>query len=196
MSSAYGVVYPLWSFHGDTDNRLARLIGEVGVDHITVPVVTGPVVDFRAAPTAGPHHFETQGGWHFQPEREHYHTNEVKPKSADWLRTRNPLPQLVELARKRDLQVHFRVDLPAAFLSAPGHETCAVRNMWDEQVPIAGPCTLHPDYRAMFRGTVEDLLTYAPDGFEFFVDKVVDDRWSRARPARPQTDLDASCFDL
>lgn len=162
----FGVVYPLWSFAGEQDQRLARLIGEVGIDHITVPVITGPVTHFRFEPETGPHYFHTEGGWHYQPERERYGGTDIHPRTADWLKKSNPLPKLMELARRNKVKVLFRFDLRAWIASAHPTSEVMLRNAWDEPMAAAGPCVLHPGFRALFRGSIEDLLRLQPAGLE------------------------------
>lgn len=162
----FGVVYPLWSFAGEKDERLARLIGEVGIDHITVPVITGPVTQFRLEPETGPHYFHTEGGWHYQPEKSLYGGTDLHPRTAEWLKKSNPLPKLAELARRHRVAVHFRFDVRGWLADAFPTSEAIVRNPWDEPMPCAGACIQQPGYRSLLRGAFEDMLSYQPDGFE------------------------------
>ena len=166
MPISLGVVYPLWSFVGEHDERMNRLLGEVGVDHVTVPVITGPLTEFRFDPQEGPHYFHTAGGWHYPPNREYYGGSDVRPRAAEWVKTRNLLAEMVELVRKNGRRVLFRLDVRSALASLFPTGDFIVRNAWDESEPSSGACNNHSTTRLFLRGAIEDLLGYSPDGIE------------------------------
>ncbi|MFQ5806462.1 MAG: hypothetical protein ACE5I3_08430 [Phycisphaerae bacterium] len=166
MSGDFGMVYPLWTDPQGPGKLLDQVIGEVGLDHLTFPVVTGRQEQFRLSPAHAPHAFITEGGWHFPPNPACYTGGSVRPRGARWFGKRNTLRQLCEYAAGRNISVIFRVDLRAVTSLAEHEPHLRTRNAWGEEVSPAGPCTSNPDLRELLHGTLEDLLGYAPGGYQ------------------------------
>jgi hypothetical protein len=158
----FGAVFPLWSFSGANDSLLERLRHEVGLDYITIPVITGPVSAFRVAPHHGPHAFHSAGGWHYRSRRGAYAGTEIKPRIADWIKGRDPLAQLMDAAAELGMHVAFEVDIRSALSADPHAARTLVRNLWDEPLVTAGPCPLHPEVEAIAEGVFSELAEFQP----------------------------------
>jgi hypothetical protein len=175
---SFGIVYPLWSHADGGGDLLARAIGEVGIDHITVPVVTGPRVAYRAYATEPPKVFTTEGGWHYPPNTRAYAG--VRPKSAGWFGKRDLLARVCETAAKRGLKVYFRIDIRhiPALLDRNPH--LRGRNCFGDEMTYAGACLCNPQLRELLRNTMTDLARYEMAGFQLMEMSLSrPDRWQR-----------------
>lgn len=181
MSGDFGLVYPLWTDPRGPADVLDGVVGEVGLDHLTIPVVTGPVTQFRADPAQPPNLFVTEGGWHFPPRLSAYTGGSVRPRTAGWFGKRDVLGAVCEYAVKRDIPVIFRVDARSALRLLEHEPHLRSRNAWGDEVISAGACVLNPELRELLRGTLRDLSRYGPAGFEL-VDWAPDLAVDRYRP--------------
>lgn len=162
----FGIVFPPWVYRGENDELLARILGEVGPDYVTIPLVTGPFTELRAERTHGGHVVSSSGGWHYQPDAARYAGCSHKPQSADWLHGRDVLPQMLADLRGRGVRVVFRVDPGSALKGLPTTPLpMRIRNVWDEELPWAGPCLLQPESEQLLRGLIADLSVHQPDGW-------------------------------
>lgn len=161
MACSYGVVYPLWSFADDRGAALERIIDETGIDHVTVPLVTGPIRDFRAEPAAPPHYFHSTGGWHYEFDRKRYESLALKPVAASWVGKRHLLKEMLDFAARRGIAVGFEFDFEPAILENSDWIKAAHRTLHDESSPI-GPCRLHPDVQELIERTFGELRGLGP----------------------------------
>jgi hypothetical protein len=166
MSGDFGIAYPLWTDPQGPGRLLDQAIGEVGLDHLTIPVVTGPQEQFRPSPAQPPHCFHTEGGWHFPPHAARYTDGPVRPRLARWFGKRDLLSRICEHAGGRDIAVIFRVDLRAVGGLVEHDPYLRTRNAWGDEVVPAGPCVSNPELRELLRATLDDLLRYEPAGFQ------------------------------
>jgi hypothetical protein len=166
MSGDFGIVYPLWTDSGGPGKLLDRAVGEVGLDHLTIPVVTGRQEQFRLSPAQPPHCFVTEGGWHYPPDLACYKGGPVKPRSARWFGKRDLLSRVCEYAARRNVAVVFRIDLRAVTGLVEHEPHLRPRNAWGDEVIAAGPCPSNPEVRELLHGTLDDLLRYEPTGFQ------------------------------
>jgi hypothetical protein len=166
MGGDFGVVFHVWDFADQPGTTLDRVLGEVAPDHLTVPVVTGPIERLRLDPAHGPHTFVTEGGWHYPPTRDAYQSGSVRPRRARWTGKRDALGALRSYAADRGVRLVFRVDL-RSLTRLPQHEPrLCPRNAWGDESPSAGICVLNADARELLRGTLADLQRYEPAGFQ------------------------------
>jgi hypothetical protein len=173
MSCDFGLVHHLWDSGDEPGTMLDRVLGEARLDHLTVPVVTGPTEQFRLNPAHPPHTFVTEGGWHFPPDPDCYTSGSVRPRAARWTGKRDGLAKLRDHAGNRSVKLVFRVDLRAV-TSLPEHEPhLRPRNAWGDENAAAGVCVLNADVRELLRGALADLARYEPAGFQL-VDWMVD----------------------
>lgn len=166
MSNDFGVEYHLWSYANEPGELLDRLIGEVGIDHVTVPVVTGPLEHFRIAPPSPPNLFTTAGGWHFPPAAEAYRGCAVRPRTARWFGKRDVLARVATIVAKHRVRLVCRLDVRSCRPLLEHEPHLSTRNAWGDAAPGAGLCVLHPDTRELLRATVRDLRRYEPAGFQ------------------------------
>src|SRR5262245_21196755 len=114
MPADFGIVYPLWNHTDGGDSLLERVAGEAGLDHVTIPVVSGPRATFRFfGPNETPY-FRTEGGWHFPPETKQYAASAIKPKMARWCGQRDELKKVCDIARGLGVRIILRIDASAS----------------------------------------------------------------------------------
>ena len=166
MSAHFGIVLPLWSYAADGGAVLDRVAGEVGIDHVVVPAVTGAQAQFRLAPDLAEPYFHTEGGWHFPPNTKVYGASGVRPVKARWFGASDHLARLREHLQRLAVRLVLRIDLRSVVALAEQEPHLAQRNPWGQAVPLAGPCVGNPNLRELLRATIEDLQRYQPGGFE------------------------------
>ncbi|MBU0639377.1 MAG: hypothetical protein KKB50_10980 [Planctomycetes bacterium] len=166
MACSFGLVYPLWNHTAEPGSLLERAIGEVGIDHVTIPAVTGAISQFRLGLDEQKPLFHTEGGWHFPPNVPLYGGGQVRPHTARWIGKRDLLASVCEQAAAHNLAVHFRLDLRSVQSLIADAPHVRPRNAWGQDIPAAPPCVLNPDLRELLRATIEDLGRYAPSGFQ------------------------------
>ncbi|MBI5864562.1 MAG: hypothetical protein HZB38_08650 [Planctomycetes bacterium] len=172
MAGQFGIVYPLWNHQESDASLLERAIGDVGIEHVTVPVITGPRSQFCLfGPRESPY-LHTDGGWHYPPETKLYTTSGVRPRSAKWCGQRDVLRKVCELARASGIDVNVRIDLPSVRQLADHAPEMGQRNAWGEAYSDWGPCLNSPTYRQLLEAVIHDLLRYKPDGFELVNNRV------------------------
>ncbi|MBN2446208.1 MAG: hypothetical protein JXO22_05765 [Phycisphaerae bacterium] len=165
MPAEFGIVYPLWNEVLAPRDLLERVAGEVGLDHITVPVITGPWHEFRLVTPLEPERsFATEGGWHFPPVSERYRPTGVIPRTARWTGKRNHLARLCERAGALSLRLVFRVDLRGAACASEQHAHLRMRDAWDDELPWA--CVAQAELRELLYAVLADLACYEPAGIE------------------------------
>lgn len=161
----FGLRYPLWDHGSEPGSLLDRACGEVGIDWLTVPAVTGEFQAFRPFWFPDAPYFFTEGGWHFQPTARAYATSGIRPRAARWLAKRNALGEVSAAAAERGLQVLLLIDpLEAAGLFEP-EPYLAQRDAWGEAWRPYRACWSHPAIRELLRETLDDLRRFEPAGF-------------------------------
>jgi hypothetical protein len=179
MNSAFGMVYPLWDYVADEGRLLERVVGDAGINHVTVPVVSGAQTEFRLSCSGETPHFHTGGGWHYRASTKAYSAAALNPSKARWFAGGDLLAQMRERASGAGLNLILRVDVRAV-RSLVDHELhLCQRNAWGQEVPFAGGCALNPELRELLRCTLNDLRRYEPAGLEI-VDWVPDCAVDRA----------------
>lgn len=183
MDPQFGVVYPLWNHAASQGRLLDRLTGEVGIDHLTIPVVTGARRQFRLGCGRDTPYFHTEGGWHFRPSAGAYSSSALRPPKARWLAGGDVLAQVREQTAALGMQLLLRLEVRAVEALVEQQRHLCQRNAWGQEVPSAGACVCNPDLRELLRGTLEDLCRYEPAGYEL-VDWAPDSAADRSA-ARP-----------
>lgn len=163
MSADFGIRYPLWSYESDPE-LLDRALGEIGARRLSIPLVTGPVQALRLGARHAPHHFHTDGGWHFAPDPSRYAGSSLRPRSAAWLGRRDPMTRLREQAAARPCRVLGVLDVRAAAACLDVEQHFAHRDAWGESASDAGGCPMNPAVRELLSGAIADLERYALDG--------------------------------
>lgn len=164
MKPSFGVVYPLISRREAFPALLDRAAGEVGIGHVTLPVVTRPnqavsVVD--RAPRDASH----EGGWQYTPAGCHY-VSSIRPRVAEWVGRGNLLKRVREYAAEQRLAVYLRIDLLRVPSLCEHHSHACAFDAWNQ--PIAGGllCAAQPEVRSLLRETLSELAEYEPAGVE------------------------------
>lgn len=183
MAAEFGIVYPLWDAASDDGRLLEQVAGEVGIDHLTVPVVTGAQTQFRLARGHETPHFHTEGGWHYRASTKVYSGSTLKPTKGRWFAGGDVLADVRRRAAEMGIRLMVRVDLRAVRGLVDNHPHICQRNAWGQEVPFAGGCANNPDLRELLRAVLEDLRRYEPAGIEL-VDWAPDSPVDRAA-ARP-----------
>jgi hypothetical protein len=162
----FGFVHALWNHAPDPPELLERAVGEVGVDYLVVPVITGPRRQFRTWPALEPLSFATAGGWHYPPNLECYSVSAARPRPADWVGKRNALASVARYAAAHNLTLCYRIDLrfPAPLLQHHAHLWS--RTAWGEPAEWLGACLNNTDLHQLLRGACDDLLRYAAGELE------------------------------
>lgn len=164
MNADVGVVYGLWNQDIGGAELLDRVVGEVGVEHVTVPVVCGPVAQILATHD-GPRFFHAEAGWHFGPLGDTVAGHSLKPHAAGWLRRRNVLPPFVDALQQRGIGVVFRVDV-AGFAALREGASVRTRSVLIESEPDSGVCPSNPFVRDLLEATIADLESQGPAAIE------------------------------
>jgi hypothetical protein len=164
MPAEFGFVHPLWDFAADEGRLLERVAGEVGIEHLTVPVVTGAQIQFHPA-TETPH-FHTEGGWHYRAGTKTYAGITLHPAKAKWVTGADALAQMRTRATALNLRLVLRVDVRAVRALVDQERHLCQRNAWGQEVPFAGACACNPDLRELLRAILADLQRYEPAGYE------------------------------
>jgi len=181
MAAQFGIVLPLWSYAADRGALLERAAGEIGLEHVTVPVVTGPQTHFRVGTAPEQPHFETAGGWHFPHAAKAYAAVGIRPVRASWFAGADVLGRLREHAQRQNLKLVMRLDLRGAAVLLEQASHLLQRNAWGQEVTAAGGCASQPDLRELVRATLDDLHRYEPAAWEL-ADWVPDLPMDRALP--------------
>ena len=167
MNTSFGVIYPLWIAAAGRPDFLDRIVGEIGIDHLTVPVIGPPERVFQAAlATNGQPWFATEGGWHYPPARSHYTALSDAPHRARWQKQRDGLAALCETTARQQLHVFARVSLRHVPALREQLLAAVWRDAWGEPQPGLGLCMLAPEVREVLAGVVRDLGRYELAGVE------------------------------
>ncbi len=140
------------------DAVLDRLAGEVGVDGLVVSVLTGSVCVFRAHDGVSPRTFRCPPAAHFQPASKCYASSRLRPPTAGWIKSGNPLERVAAACEKRGLALSEHVVACDNATIVDRHGFAACEDAFGDASP-ARLCPTNPDVRAYLCGLVEDLST-------------------------------------
>lgn len=174
MDTRFGLVHGLWSIAADGGALLERAAGEAGLDHVTVPVVTGPASHFCALTNPEAPHFTTPGGWHFPPENKSYTGLGVKPPKARWFGNADMLARARDLADRLGLDLVARIEIRGSAPLIDAEPQLCQRNAWGQEVTSAGLCVINPEVQALVEALLKDLRRYEVTAVEL-ADWAVDD---------------------
>jgi hypothetical protein len=166
MVAEFGIVYPLWNHTREPGNLLERVVGEVGIDHMTIPAVTGAMSQFRPFYFEDAPYFQTTGGWHFPPQASRYASSGVRPRAAPWLAGRDVLAPVVDEARKHGVRVYFRISLMEIPELLAHEPHLRQRDAWGSDQISNRACISNPAVRELLAATLTDLERYQPAGLQ------------------------------
>jgi hypothetical protein len=162
----YGLVLPPWDFSRAEGNLLDRIVGEVGIDHLTVPAMSGPAVQYRLGSEFEIPYFYTEGGLHFPPQAKLYTATGVRPHVARWVKSRDTLGPMREYAAKHSLKFNLRLNFRGFQKPLASLPETRMRTAWGGELAGYGACTSNPVFREVVQATLTDLKRYEPDGVE------------------------------
>jgi len=166
MPVDFGLVLPPWNFSRAEGNLLDRVVGEVGIDHLTVPAITGPLAQYRLSGEIEPPYFYTEGGWHFSPQPKLYAPTGVRPHVAHWAGARDTLGPMREYASKHALKFVLRLDFQGFQGPLASLPETRMRTAWGNELGGYGACTSSPAFREVVQAVLADLQACEPDGCE------------------------------
>ncbi len=163
----FGLLYPLW-FHAAEPGALDEWLGSVGVQFVTLPLVTGPLRDFRTPRAAGPPpEFASEGGWQYPPDHSLYASAGVRPHAARWTAKRDHLRAVAETLRERGVRLVARLDLShVAHLCEHATHVQQCSAWGDDGVPRPA-CPLNPTLQLLAQECLADLGRYGPAEIEW-----------------------------
>lgn len=166
MTQTFFWCYP-WDLEDEGHDRaLGRLAGEIGVDGISVAAVLDDLTEFRSREFKVQRTITRRAAAHFQPSGKHYENTRLRPTAAAWMKSRNPLAKIADLARQHSLKCRaWAVCCRNSHLAARQPLAACVDVFGD---PIeARLCPSNPDVREYVAALVEDLSSNYPlDGIE------------------------------
>jgi hypothetical protein len=155
------LVYPLWNHRGPRP-PLEAVLDRVKLDHLTIPAVGGPAAQFRYFEAPDHPYFNTEGGWHYQPDEKLYAGCPVSPLRADWLGDENPFDDVVRILRERSMRLAVRVGvtrIPRLWANAPRFWQ---RDAWGQWTHIHPACPNQAAVRDLLLAIIRDLDHYQP----------------------------------
>jgi hypothetical protein len=161
MEVSFGVPYYLWN-HAEPDTLLERVLSTVHLNHVTLPLVTGPRAQFRHACFPQAPSFETLGGWHYWPDGAHYELGGIRPITADWLPGDGPLGAVLDIAQRYELRVAVRLDLTEAPAILEQAQEALQQDAWGQTRFDHRACINQPRIRELIRATIADVLRFQP----------------------------------
>lgn len=160
MAVSFGIVYPLWL--GDRNEALLdRAIGEIGINHLSIPAITGEARAFRPFGEVDAAYFHSEGGWQFPPDSKRYVSSGIKPKAAKWCGQRDVMQKVADLAIQRGVQLALRLDPLASPSVRHADATLFERNAWGMTDDSAPACLSSPQIRELIHESVADAARYA-----------------------------------
>ncbi|HEY3246435.1 MAG TPA: hypothetical protein VGM03_24070 [Phycisphaerae bacterium] len=148
------------------DPVLDRLQGEVGASGITVPIATPPVAHVRRAPGQAGRILRSRGGVFIQTEDRFFDGTRIKPVLSNWLKGRNPLQQVTERCRARELGVRVEISCTLTGRIATRYPESATKTVLGDASPLR-MCLINPDVCEWLRGLVINVCqSFAPAAIE------------------------------
>ncbi len=162
MACLLATQIPLWLTL--VDDRLERLLGEVGPDAVVLPLITEPRTTFRREPPNGqPHTFVDTGGWTY-PSAPRSVGGVFSPRTAAWVGRRNLLTPTLSLLRERQTHIIFEFAPRRAPTVAANAATC-FQDVFGDVRPAAS--AFDAAYRALLIELASEWRGFEPSGVIF-----------------------------
>lgn len=165
MQAEYGIVFPLWA-RAEPEAALDDLLGQLGLSHLVVPCVSGPVATLMLADDRPTGLFSSAGGWHYPTDAAAYAEIAVRPRSAGWFGKRNLLHRVIEAAAARGVRVDAQLDLTRARVLLEHEPHLAARNAWGSELPGA-LCPSNPNLRGLAEACGRELRAAGVGGVQW-----------------------------
>ncbi|NOX57939.1 MAG: hypothetical protein GXP29_03660 [Planctomycetes bacterium] len=161
-----GILAHLWNVVDLGIEPSLDLIQSVGAQSISLVVTSSRVSQLRAGEIDGPRIFRSDGGYFFQPDKSLYGNTRIKPVVASELNKRDPLEQIAESCKKRDLELRLRITALEQPVIASRHPGAATKTVLGDVSPETLSAS-NPDVVELLRATATDLSKrYAPAAIE------------------------------
>lgn len=141
------------------DEALARLAGEIGVDGIHLHVGSRGGAALYPRGPQGPRLEACGPGLQFQLDASMYSSVRVRPRTAAWMKSRNPLEAMCKLAERHRLKV--RAALPESIPMPERSTVSTILNALGDVSPHS-LCFAHPDTQELHAALIEDLSSNYP----------------------------------
>ncbi|RIK66020.1 MAG: hypothetical protein DCC65_11310 [Planctomycetota bacterium] len=143
------------------DAALARLAGELGVDGVTVAVVHPGIHELRGRPLGGRWAFRCGAAAHFQPDAPRYAAARIRPITAAWMKSRNPLEHIARIAERERLRLRVSIDPCRGRELVERFSHAACMDLFGEASDTR-LCPSNPEVRAYIAALAEDLVSNYP----------------------------------
>jgi len=161
-----GILADIWNVVDFGIEPSLDLIQSVGAQSISLRVTSSRVSQLRAGELDAPRIFRSDGGYFFQPDKSKYNNTRIKPVVASWLKSRDPLEQIVEACRKRDIELRFRISTLESPVIAARYPEVASKTIFGD-VASETLSAANRDVVELLRATVIDLANrFSPAAIE------------------------------
>ena len=152
--------YP-WDLEEEGIEAALDRMAELGVDAASIVTVHHRVSELRPRATFGRRVTEMEAGAHFIPTRKCYVNTRIRPTSAGWMKSRNPLEKIVRQAERRGVKLRASLSCCRSDAMVAKYPDAACVNVFG--APSAERlCPAIPDVREYAGALVEDLSTNYP----------------------------------
>lgn len=156
----------IWCYPWDLEDERAgpmpeRIAGETGVDALSVATTYHSVHHFRPHAGDAPGVFSCEAAAHFQPSTACYRGSRIRPLTAAWIKSRNPLARIGEACRRAGLGLRAWTVVCHGSALAARYRDLACCDVFGARSP-SWLCPAHPDVREYAAGLVEDLSSNYP----------------------------------
>ena len=166
MKAEFGLVYNLWTELLGAGEFLDEAVGNITLDGLTVPVITGPQRQYRPRRIDDQPAFGSTGGWHYPTGTDHYRGGPLRPRSSRWFGKRDVLAKVRDFAAAHKLKTCLRVDLRTAGGQLDQEPHLCARDAFGRESQFAAACPLNANLRELVRDIVADLSRYEPASIE------------------------------
>jgi len=166
MPTDFGVVLHPWNLEDSPPDLLERLVGEVGLTHVILPVVTGPLTQFRFNRLQSAPYFHTEGGWQFPVDVRRLMFGGLRPRLAEWFGRRDVLSRVCDRAARLGVALRLRADPLANAALRVTEESLRPDNAWGQLRAGDAPCLSHPQTREYLRAALQVLREFVLQGLE------------------------------
>lgn len=161
-----GILADIWNIVDFGIEPSLDLIQSVGAQSLSLRVTSSRVSQLRAGELDGPRIFRSEGGYFFQPDKSKYSNTRIKPVTASWLKSRDPLEQIAEGCKKRDLELRLRISALESPVIATRYPEAATKTVFGDVSPESLSAS-NPDVIELLRATAIDLSSrFSPSALE------------------------------
>lgn len=155
-----------WCFPWDLEDEgievsLGRMAGDVGVDAVSVAATCRSVAEFRPRAVSGPRTLAFEAAAHFQPDSKCYVNTRIRPNTASWMKSRNPLDKIGRAAERQGLKLRAWVNCCAGQALASRYSLASCVDVFGDPI-VTRLCPSNPEVREYVAALVEDVSANYP----------------------------------